>query len=199
VRREDWDKRYSEPNLLWSATPNRFLVEEARNLAPGSALDLACGEGRNALWLVELGWSAVGVDFSSVAIKKARKRAAAAGLEVDFVCADLLEYEPGRAAYDLVLLFYLQLPASERRIVLPRAADAVAPYGTFLLVGHDLSNLADGVGGPSDPSVLYTPDEIVAELPGLIVERAERVERDVPDADRAAIDVLVRARRPAPA
>lgn len=196
MQREDWDRRYSQPNLLWSATPNRFLVEEASELPPGSALDLACGEGRNALWLASLGWRVTAVDYSSVAIAKARTRAREEGEEVEFVCADLLEYEPERGAYTLVLLLYLHLPPDERRLVLGRAAPALAPGGTLLLVGHDLSNMTEGVGGPSDPSLLHTPEDVAAELPGLVIEKAERVLREVPDEDRPAIDALVRARRP---
>jgi SAM-dependent methyltransferase len=195
VRREDWDRRYAETELLWSAGPNRFLVAEVATLEPGRALDLACGEGRNALWLAELGWRVTAVDFSPVAIDKARTRAAREGRHVEFVCADLREYEPEPSAFDLVLVLYLQLPADERRRVLSRAAVAVAAGGTFLLVGHDLLNLTEGVGGPSDASVLYTPDDIVAELPGLEIEKAERVLREVVDSDRPAIDALVRARR----
>jgi SAM-dependent methyltransferase len=195
VRREDWDRRYAEKELLWSAEPNRFLVAEVATLEPGRALDLACGEGRNALWLAELGWRVTAVDFSPVAIDKARARAAREGQDVEFLCADLLEYEPEPSAFDLVLVLYLQLPADERKLVLSRAAAALAPGGTFFLVGHDLRNLTDGVGGPSDASVLYTPDDIVAELPGLEAEKAERVLRDVADSERPAIDALVRARR----
>jgi SAM-dependent methyltransferase len=195
VRREDWDRRYAEPELLWSASPNRLLVAETGDIPPGRALDLACGEGRNALWLAELGWRVTAVDFSGVAIEKARARASREGLDVDFLCADLLDYEPAPGAYDLVLVLYLQLVAEERRRVLSRAAAALAPGGTFLLVGHDTSNLTEGVGGPSDPRVLYTPDDIVADVSGLEIVRAERVLRDVTDADRPAIDALVRARR----
>ena len=195
MRREDWDRRYAETSLLWSAEPNRFLVSEAAALAPGRALDVACGEGRNALWLAGLGWSVTAVDFSTVAVAKGLDRAARIGAEIDFVCADLLDYEPAAGAYDLVLVLYLQLPPDERRLVLFRATAALAPSGTFLLIGHDLTNLTDGVSGPSDPSVLYTPDDIVGELPGLEIEKAERVLRDVVEADRPAIDVLVRARR----
>jgi SAM-dependent methyltransferase len=198
VRREDWDRRYSQPDLLWSATPNRFLVREVAELPPGRALDLACGEGRNALWLAERGWTVTGVDYSAVAIEKARRRSYDEGAEVDFVCADLLEYEPSANAYDLVLVLYLQLPFPERRLVLSRGAGAVATGGTFLLVGHDLANMTDGVGGPTDADVLYTPDDIVAEVPGLVIEKAERVLRDVPDEERPAIDALVRAHRPGP-
>lgn len=195
MRREIWDQKYAEADRLWGREPNRFLVAEALDLPPGRALDLACGEGRNTIWLAELGWRATGVDFSQVAIAKAREQASEASLDVEFVCADLLDYEPEPRAYDLVLVFYLQLPADERRLALERAAGAVAPGGTFLLVGHDLTNIADGVGGPSDPSVLYTPDDVVPELPGLEIVKAERVLREVPDADRPAIDALVRARR----
>jgi SAM-dependent methyltransferase len=196
VQREDWDRRYSQPDLLWSATPNRFLVQEAAELPPGRALDLACGEGRNALWLAEHGWTVTGVDYSSVAIEKARRRAHDEEAEVDFVCSDLLEYEPPADTYDLVLVLYLQLPSRERRLVLSRAAAALAAGGTFLLVGHDLANMTDGVGGPSDPDVLYSPGDIVSEVSGLGIEKAERVLRDVPDEDRPAIDALVRAHRP---
>jgi SAM-dependent methyltransferase len=195
VRREDWERRYEEQELVWSAQPNRFLVAEAAALPPGRALDLACGEGRNAIWLAELGWQVTAVDFSEVAIAKARVRAAREDVDVDFLCADLLDFEPEPETYDLVLVLYLQLPAGERRLVLFRAASALAPAGTLLLVGHDPANLTEGVGGPSDPGVLYTPDEIASELPGLEIEKAERVLRDVEDEDRPAIDALVRARR----
>ena len=196
MRREHWNRKYADAELLWSAEPNRFLVGEVADLAPGQALDLACGEGRNACWLAELDWKVTGVDFSEVAIAKARERADREQLDVDFICADLLEYEPAVEAFDLVLVFYFHVPAIERRPVFERAGSALRAGGTLLLVGHDSTNIAEGVGGPSDPDLLYTPDEIVAELPGLEIEKAERVLRDVVDADRPAIDALVRARRP---
>jgi len=195
VRREEWDRKYAASGLLWSGEPNRRFASEAADLPPGRALDLACGEGRNAVWLAGRGWNVAGVDFSEVAIAKARELAAREGVEVDFVCADLLEYEPDHHAYDLVVVLYLQVPAEERRLVLERAASAVAPGGTLILVGHHAANIDEGVGGPSDPAVLYTPDDIVSELPELVIERAERVLRDVEGEDRPAVDVLVRARR----
>jgi SAM-dependent methyltransferase len=197
VRRDHWDRKYTETELLWSAEPNRFLVAEVADLAPGRGLDLACGEGRNALWLAGRDWRVTAVDFSEVAIAKARERAAREQRDVEFVCADLLEYEPEPGAFDLVLVFYLQVPPPDRRQALARAMSAIAPGGMFLLVGHDLTNLTDGVGGPQYPDLLYTPDDIVADLPGLEIEKAERVLRDIADADRPAIDALVRARRPA--
>jgi SAM-dependent methyltransferase len=196
VRREDWDRRYAEVENLWSAKPNRFLVAEVAELEPGRALDLACGEGQNAIWLASRGWKVRGVDYSGVAIAKARARAEREGVEVEFVEADLVRYEPDAAAYDLVLLLYLHISVEERRSVHAHAARAVAPGGTLLLLGHHLLNLTEGVGGPSDPGLLYTPDDIVAELDGLVAEKAEPVYRDVDGADRPAIDALVRASRP---
>ena len=195
MRREDWDRRYAEVESLWAARPNRFLVAEVSELPPGRALDLASGEGQNAIWLAELGWEVTGVDYSDVAIAKARARAERDGVAADFVCADLVSYEPERSAFDLVLLLYLHIPPEERRVVHGRAAHALAPGGTLVLVGHDLTNMTDGVGGPSDASLLYTPDEIASELPGLEIEKAERVLRDVRGQDRDAIDTLVRARK----
>ena len=198
MQREDWDRRYAAVENLWAVKPNRFLVAEVAELTPGRALDLACGEGQNVIWLATLGWDVTGVDYSEVAITKARARAERDRVRVDFVCADLVSYEPEGAVFDLVVVLYLHIPLDERRGVLERAASAVAPGGTFVFVGHDLTNLTDGVGGPSDPTLLCTPDDIATELPGLELEKAERVLRDVAGEERDAIDALVRARRPRP-
>jgi SAM-dependent methyltransferase len=195
MQREDWDRRYAEVENLWAVRPNRFLVAETEELEAGRALDLACGEGQNAIWLASRGWDVTGVDFSEVAIAKARSRAEREGIRVDFLCADLRTYEPEPGAFDLVLLLYLHIPADERCAVLAGAAEALAAGGTLVLVGHDLTNMTDGVGGPSDPRLLCTPDDIASELPALEIEKAERVYRDVAGADRPAIDALVRARR----
>ena len=193
MKRDQWNRRYTGSELLWTAEPNRFLVAETSELPPGRALDLACGEGRNAVWLAERGWEVTGVDFADVGLEKARGLAAARGVDAIWVHADLLEYEPPREAFDLVATLYLQLPADERRRVLRAAAAAVAPGGTLLVVAHDRSNLEHGHGGPQDASVLATPEEVAGDLDGLEVERAEVVERR--DGDLVALDLLVRAHR----
>jgi SAM-dependent methyltransferase len=200
MEREDWNRRYAGRELLWTGEPNRFLVAEAAALAPGRALDLACGEGRNAVWLAERGWHVTGVDFSEVALDKARRLAAARGVEGEWIAADLLAYHPEPRSSDLVLLFYLQVSAEQRRPVVRAAAEAVAPGGVLLLVAHDRSNLEEGHGGPQEPAVLYTAEDVAADLDGsgLRIERAERVERPVqtPEGERIALDALVRAARP---
>ena len=198
MEREDWNRKHGEGGRLFGSEPNRFLVAEVADLAPGRALDLACGSGRNAVWLAEQGWTVTGADFSDVGLVSAAELAAERGVEVDWLDADLRVWEPPAGAFDLVAVLYLQIPAGERRVVLARAAAAVAPGGTLLVVGHDLQNLDGGYGGPKSPEVLLTPEEVADELPGLEVERAERVLRPVEteDGEAQAIDTLVRARRP---
>jgi SAM-dependent methyltransferase len=197
MKRDDWNRRYEAAELVWSAGPNRFLVSELSDLPPGRALDLACGEGRNAIWLAERGWQVTAVDYSDVAVEKGRRIAERRGVEVDFRVGDLLEHDLGTEAYDLVIVFYLQLPADELHAVLGRAARALAAGGTFLLVGHDLRNLTGGHGGPKDAAVLYRAEDVPAALEGLEVVRAEPVERPVEAEGAVAIDALVRATRPA--
>ena len=136
------------------------------------------------------------VDFSGVAIERARRSAAAAGVNVHWVHADLLEWQPPRGAFDLVTLVYLHLPMNERHAIYAAAANAVAPGGRLIVVGHDRSNLTGGTGGPQDPAVLFTAGEIAAELVGFEIHRAEGVTCD--DADgRRTIDAVVVAVRPA--
>jgi SAM-dependent methyltransferase len=118
----DWDRRYAGRELLWSSEPNRFLVQQAESLTPARALDLACGEGRNAMWLAQRGWQVTGVDFSAVGIEKARQLEDARGVHVEWVTADLLDYRPEPQGFDLVIVFYLQLPAEQRTPILRAAA-----------------------------------------------------------------------------
>ncbi len=200
VDRARWDERYSGTEFEWTTRPNQFVAAELADLTPGRALDLAAGEGRNAVWLAERGWSVTAVDFSRVGLDKGRRLAAARGVEgqVDWVAADLEDYQPTDDAFDLVLIAYFQVRAELRAKVLARAAAALAPGGTLFVIGHDLTNLTEGTGGPQYPEVLYTPEAITAELPGLRVLRAERVRRMVQrdGVTATAIDTLVRARRP---
>jgi SAM-dependent methyltransferase len=179
-----WDERYAAAELIWTAEPNRFLVAEVNGLAPGRALDLACGEGRDAVWLAAQGWEVTGVDFSRVALDKAHHLAQQHQVRVVWILADVTTYRPPPPGFDLVAIFYLQLPAEPLAAALGNAVRALAPGGTLLLVGHDASNLARGYGGPQDPAVLYSPDDIVTNLDGLVIDKAERVPAPRPDRPR---------------
>jgi ubiquinone/menaquinone biosynthesis C-methylase UbiE len=196
--REDWNARYAQKELVWSAEPNRRFAAEVAALSPGRALDLACGEGRNAVWLAEQGWRVTGVDFSDVALAKAAELAASRGVEAEWVVADVLDYQPEQRSFDLVVLLYLQLARDEILHAVRTAAGAVAPGGTLVVLAHDTANVTRGYGGPKDAAVLYTAEDVVPALGDLVVERAEAVERTValPDGEAVAIDAFVRARRP---
>ena len=199
---QQWDERYSGTEFEWTTRPNQFVAAELADLPPGRALDLAAGEGRNTVWLAERGWRVTAVDFSRVGLEKGRKLSAARGVDearVDWIVADLRDYEPERDSYDLALIAYFQASPDVRAAVLARAAAALARGGTAFVVGHDLTNLTEGAGGPQDPDVLYTPEAIRVELPGLRILRAERVRRTVErdGGPATAIDTLVRAVREA--
>jgi hypothetical protein len=109
-----------------------------------------------------------------------------------------VDFEPAPGAFDLVLVLYLHIPSAQRASIHAKASAALAPGGTFVLLGHDRANLTHGVGGPSDPDILYVADEIAAELPELEIEKATTVLRDVDGEERDAVDTIVRARRPVP-
>ena len=198
MEQDQWDERYAATELVWTAEPNRFVVEELAGETPGRALDLGSGEGRNAIWLAGQGWQVTAVDFSSVGLAKAAKLAAARGVAVSWEHADLRQYHPAPGAYDLVLLAYIHLPPGEFAAVLATAASALAPGGTLLVVGHDVANLSEGYGGPQDPEILHRADDIVSALPGLAIRRSGQARRLVhaADGDQIAIDTVVRAQRP---
>lgn len=209
----EWDERYAASELLWSAAPNQFVAAELADLPPGRALDLAAGEGRNAIWLADRGWEVTAVDFSLVGLDKGRQALArhphGRDLHVDWVHADVLEYDAGPVAFDLVVVAYLQVVADERREAMRRGFDSLAVGGTFFVVAHDSTNLHEGTGGPSDPAVLFTAEDVLDDLRDRSFEvlRAERVSREVsggedPVSHRAhpaltAYDCLVRLRRTA--
>ena len=195
---EAWDERYAASELVWSAGPNQFVEAECADLPPGRALDLAAGEGRNAIWLAQRGWQATAVDFSAVALEKGRRLAGE--VNVEWVVADATSWERPDT-YDLVVIAYLQLPEDQRRAAVRCGFASLRRGGTFLLVAHDTSNLTEGTGGPQDASVLMTAEDVLADLDGESFEvvRAERVAREVTGPDehggeerRTAFDCLVR-------
>ena len=153
---EDWDARYRTSELIWTAEPNRFVVEVLADVPPGVGLDLACGEGRNAVWLAEQGWTMTAADFSGEALAKAAALSGARGVEVTLVQADAVTWSPP-PDQDLVLLAYLHIPAPDRAAALGHAVDACRQGGQVVVVGHARANLDGGYGGPSDPRSCSSP------------------------------------------
>ncbi|WP_433461359.1 MFS transporter [Spirillospora sp. CA-128828] len=161
---EYWDGRYAERHHMWSGEPNAVLVQEVTELEPGTALDLGCGEGADAIWLARRGWRVTAADISGVALERAARHAGEAGVadRIDWRRCDIAESFPG-GVYDLVSAQFLHSPADMPRAeVLRAAAAAVAPGGTLLIVGH--------AGPPPwDPDAhpgvhLPTPAEVLESL-----------------------------------
>ncbi|WP_028478387.1 bifunctional 2-polyprenyl-6-hydroxyphenol methylase/3-demethylubiquinol 3-O-methyltransferase UbiG [Nocardia sp. CNY236] len=218
----DWDERYAQTELVWGAPPNSTVVEHVFGLqrrtprSPSAAggeppelpraLDLACGEGRNTLWLATHGWQVRAVDYSQVGIDKGRTVAARLSRSVrgriTWQCADVTDLSAAGVVgpFELVLMVFLHLSAEHRRAVLRAAVDLLATEGTLIVLGHDTLNLTEGFGGPQDPALLFTPDDIVADLGPAVdddrvrVRVADRVLRPTENGD--AIDALVVATRP---
>lgn len=137
-----WDEMYRSRDQVFSGAPNGVLVTEVADLPPGRALDVGCGEGADALWLVRRGWQVTAVDISQIALQ----RAAAAGADltgrVAWTHGDVTTTPPPVAAFDLVSVQYFPLPHQPDHTALGGLLDAVAPGGTLLLASHDPADLS---------------------------------------------------------
>lgn len=201
---DEWDAAYAattDGRTLWTAGPNpqlaQVLVEVLAGRPAGSCVDVAAGEGRHAVWLAAQGWDVHAVDFSATGLERAQQAAAASGVAITTVAADVTTWSPEQPV-DLVLCAYLHLRSATLRPLLTRLGDWVAPGGLLVLLGHDEANLSSGIGGPQDPDVLWSTGLLRAtyDAAGLVVQRAEQVRRPVADEPRPALDVLLVARQP---
>ncbi len=205
---EFWDGLYGERDQIWSGKPNPILVRDVAGLTPGTALDLGSGEGGDAIWLAQQGWTVTGIDITQVALARAEAHAAAAGLAgvIDWQHHDLpASFPAGR--FDLVSAQFLHSPvAFDRVATLRRAAEAVAPGGTLLVVGHAAA--PPWSQHRHGDMVFPTPSSELADLgidpdddaSGWVVEAAEVVEREGagPDGQPGHLaDSVVRLRRAA--
>ena len=203
---EFWEARYvtnrDTSGKVWSGRVNATVAAEVSGLAPGSALDLGSGEGGDALWLAEQGWTVTAVDISETALAVGAARAAELGLaeRVEWVRADLATWHPAQE-FDLVTAAFLHSPVElPREEILRRAASAVAPGGRLLVVGHAAFPGASHHHEPDAPP-LPTSDEVLAalDLPeGWIVETNTLVDRRVTWRDGSELtlsDTVLRVRR----
>lgn len=197
--REHWDDHYSQRAQIWSGRVNVRLAEIAEPLPPGTALDLGCGEGADAVWLAGRGWRVVAADVSPVALQRAAQLAREQGVDdrIDFQNHDLAVSFPA-GSYDLVSAQFLHSKIElDRLSILRRAAEAVAPGGVLAIVDH-------GAGPPGFhehhhfPPVEEVFDSLAlpdADWDRLRVESVERVGR-APDGTEATwLDNVIVLRR----
>jgi SAM-dependent methyltransferase len=165
---EFWDERYRSADRIWSGNPNPQLVDVASELSPGTALDVGCGEGADAIWLATRGWRVTAVDVSTVALDRAARQAAEAGTEVadriSWQPTDVLSWDLAPARFDLVTAQFMHLPRPALEALHRRLAAAVRPGGTLLIVGHHPSDLDTSIGRHGRPDLLYTAEEVAAGL-----------------------------------
>ncbi len=164
-----WNQKYDTDEFVYTKTVNRFVEALCGKLAVESgsrAIDLAGGEGRNAVWLAKQGWQVENVDFSQIALDKYLQFAADEGVAglCSATCASALEFESALAPVDLAVVAYLQLPEAQLDTVLNRLAATLKSGGTLMGVWHSRDNLANGFGGPRDPDVLPNVETILRAL-----------------------------------
>ena len=193
-----WDDRYAKAaaagTAIWSRQPNAWIAQVTGTLPPGTAIDLAAGEGRNALWLASRGWTVTAVDFSATGLSIGRTRAAEAGLELGWVTADATTWV-SPTPVDLVVIAYLQLPAAELSSAISNAIASLAIGGTLALIGHDSENLEHGVGGPKDAAMLHDLEVVRSAAAGLDITECRRYDRTTADGG-VAIDTILLATKP---
>ena len=202
---EFWDAMYRSRTAAWSGRPNPQLVTEAADLVPGSALEVGCGEGADAVWLAQRGWRVTAVDISMTALGRAQDHAAQAGPDVagriTWLQADLVGGPaPDLGAYDLVTAQFMHLPSAQRVALHARLAAAVAPAGTLRVVGHHPSDAHAGVGRWAESDLGFTAAQVADALDPKLWEvvadesRARTVATADGD-DHTVHDVVLVARR----
>ena len=195
-----WDDKYSSQTQLWSGRPNGVLVVEATGLPPGRALDVGCGEGADALWLAERGWTVTATDISRVALDRAAEAAASSGVgdRVRWLHADIAVTPPPAGEFDLVAALYFPIPRTPDHAVLKGLLDAVAPGGTLFVGSHDLTGHEDRVT-EINLNDYYRHDELVELLDDsweiVTDEIRPRVSPAPPDSGHIKDTVLVARRR----
>ena len=175
-----WNERYSAPHYIYGTEPNDFLREQVSALPPGGRRRcLAEGEGRNAVFLAGQGFAVTAVDLSEVGLAKAAALAASRGVQIDFVHADLADFDLGLERWDGIISIFCHLPSVVRQPLYARLAAALRPGGVLLLESYTPRQLAFGTGGPRDVDMLIDVDTLSRELPGLHFDLLQEVEREI--------------------
>jgi len=174
-----WDERYSAEGYAYGTSPNEFLVENVNHIPKGKVLSLAEGEGRNAVFLAKQGYDVTAVDGSVVGLNKARKLAEQNSVVVEFIHADLADYDLGRNKWDGIVSIFCPIPSSLRKELYKRVIAGLKQNGVFLLEAYTPEQLKHGTGGGTSVDVLQTEASLRSELAGLKFEHLAELERDV--------------------
>jgi SAM-dependent methyltransferase len=174
-----WDERYSAEEYAYGTTPNGFLVEKVNCIPKGKILSLAEGEGRNAVFLAKQGYSVTAVDASLVGLNKARKLAEENDVVVEFIHADLADYDLGENKWDGIVSIFCPLPSSLRKYLYKKVIVALKENGVFLLEAYTPDQLKHGTGGGNSVDVMQSEESLRLELAGLRFKHLTELERNV--------------------
>lgn len=175
-----WDWFYSCPYIQRTRLPDPSFTEVVADLPSGSALDLGCGEGANAIWLARHGWRTLGIDCSLVALKYAKTLGTRQGVDISLICGDVAMGNIPSASFDLVCVLYVHLPRQLRLRFWDAAKHAVSAGGHVVVVGFESDGELRAGEGPADVSLLINQDELLSEFRDYRIRRLSRV--------RSAID-----------
>ena len=157
--RDAWDARYRSEEYIFGTSPNLFLASQEKHLTAGRrVLAVADGEGRNGVWLAQRGCKVCAVDISPVAVDKAKKLALDRTVDIDFVIADLMEWDWPDAAFDAVVCIFIQFASPKMRKKLFEGFwRTLRPGGIVIMEGYGVKQLQYTSGGPKELENLYTP------------------------------------------
>jgi SAM-dependent methyltransferase len=175
--RQFWDDRYAEADWAYGCAPNDFLRSQADTLRRGDALCLAEGQGRNGVYLAELGHHVTIQDLSPVGLSRAEELAQQRGVAVSCLCCDLADFTPAAESTDLVVAIWMHLPPPLRARVHADAVRALRPGGHLILEAYTPRQLNLGSGGPPTAELLLEPEQVRDELDGLewlVLQETER-------------------------
>jgi SAM-dependent methyltransferase len=174
-----WDERYSAEEYAYGTTPNEFLVDKFSCIPKGQVLSLAEGEGRNAVFLAKQGYSVTAVDGSLVGLNKARKLAEENEVVVEFIHADLADYDPGKNKWDGIVSIFCPLPSSLRKELYKKVIAGLKRNGVFLLEAYTPDQLKHGTGGGNSVDVMQSKETLSLELASLKFKHLAELERTV--------------------
>jgi SAM-dependent methyltransferase len=209
---EFWDDRYGSAPQLWSGQPNAQFAAQVADLSPGQALEAGCGEGADAIWLAQRGWTVTGVDVSAVALERAASAARAVdearsasgeggediARRITWQREDLLTWVPEPERFDLVSAQFMHFPPAELAAFHQGLAAAVRPGGTLLLIAHHPEDVHAQRKGR--PDLFWYAEDIAASLEAdrwevRVAEGTGRLAKDLDGQQLMVRDTVLRAVR----
>lgn len=162
--KEEWNKRYNSHRFIYGRKPNKYIADKLVEFSPGKILFPAESEGRNAIFAAQNQWQPTAVDFSEIAIEKAKRWAKSAHLDIRFITHDFITWPGPKFFFDVVAVTFLHLPRKYRPDLHKKLIEYIKPGGHLLMEVFHTNQLTKNSGGPRKQSMLYTTEEIAKDF-----------------------------------